>query len=312
MRTLIFGLVGMAIGGCIGLHIERKDEERDLPEDEWLTPQTASQSLSEPYTDVEDPELDRIVESDGIQANVVDYPGIWNGREVVVTQTGLQEMGIEAVAPVEETWMDELDTDNNYREVQTLLATVPSEELETLRANQSPRQAWNQYVAMKLSDLNDGWIFKAMFELFRVEYHVARPDMQPARDMMLGQQVDTKKDAIVFDHLLEAREEFFGTNFLDEEPVTIAELILYFAGLMNFDFGGEIEDYVEEMLNNLLIDDEISMDELLKTGEKLENHVPIGRETDDLAGLFAVPDWIKKGTVTSFLDQYYQYHGFTG
>lgn len=316
MRSLKAFIIGASLGALIGLLMEHIEDKVEEVEDDVLTPQTNYESPIEPvYTTVaraSEPD-DDIIESDGIQTAVYEIYG--EEETVVLTSTGLEDIDGSVQAPSEPTWMDELDNDKNYKEVLKLLATTPREDLEILRANQTPEQAWHQYVAMRLSDVPDGWIFNTMYALFEIKFEPIGKGQPYPKDMeklLDGElKIDGLKDYIVYDHIIEAREEFFGNNFLDEQPVTIAELFLYFGELMEVDFGDELSEYLEEMLNNVLLDDETPYDFLVLTCKKLENHVPIGRETDELYGIFGTPNWVGSGEMTSFLDQYYQYHGFS-
>ena len=79
-------------------------------------------------------------------------------------------------------------------------------------------------------------------------------------------------DENILKHIRDSRTEFFGPNSRWLEGATLAELILHFAELTDFDIDGGVEFWVTDFINNLMISIESSPDQLDEVFDDLLVH----------------------------------------
>ena len=172
---------------------------------------------------------------------------------------------------LEEARQEELDEmeeeDANYvdpREVaiQEIVAYYGGSEedeegdVKILRYDVDSLEALKQYKDMRLADLAPISRTKAvMMNLFSRRF-------EPLNE----------HDENILKHIRDSRTEFFGPNSKWLEGATLAELILYFAELTDFDIDGGGEFWTTDFINNLGISIESSPDQLDEVFDDLLFH----------------------------------------
>lgn len=166
------------------------------------------------------------------------------------------------------------------------------EEEEILRYHPNSTEAIEQYTQMRLADLEDEWVRGMLSILFNKPF-------EPSSD----------KDMLIFEHIEQERESFFGPDSVWNNKGTMAELILHFANLDDFDNGGGIEYWARFILTNVDLMGQISQMRLETRCEAIMQH-KYYNETGQITtfGIFGLdpsdPEVDFEGL--SFMEQYWK------
>lgn len=192
-------------------------EEEGLSTSE--TPENASESLTEPSTGiVEGLEEDIQAEPEELDTSKVEYNKITNKIPEGTTFPKLMEMLEEGeIGPTdEEEYLEDTD-----------------EEMEILRYEPNSKEALEQYKQMVTSSICNEQTNQTIFKLF--DY-----DFKPMN----------QRDGTVAETEMNYREEFFGQDSKWVDRITMADLFLHFAKLLDFDLNGGIDKWATELLKN--------------------------------------------------------------
>ena len=146
----------------------------------------------------------------------------------------------------------------------------PEEGVVELRFPPNSEEALHQYKEMSLAEFDAmGPAKRALYMLFKVPYHP-----------------NNSQDGLVVNHIKESRLDFFSEDSVYvNEQVTIAELILYFAKMADYDMDKGIEYWSNQFLFNLDIVPGIDQNTLNNIIGALVSHTYIGEMGYGLFGL---------------------------
>lgn len=285
----LFNVVMLAsVGGFLGAlyDVYNDIKEREKQDLEWQ---------EENPLDPEEYEQDN-----GIFRTDSRTPVIVEEEELVIIQQDLsantyRDSIEESVSLAKNTdWLDKVVHEPNHLDVVTLIQTRSIEELETLRVKPDSQGAWNQYVAMRLANINAGLEHDFLYALFSVEF-----------------KSNTTEDDLIYPHIQEDRDVFFGDyNPIHDHPYSIAEMILYFIDQLVYHFGEDPSDYAEELIGNIGYYATMTRPDFERLNNALIKHDIFGGHDNEFFGMFGV----ERGTIgygqTSFNAQFQSYHGF--
>lgn len=173
--------------------------------------------------------------------------------------------------------------------------------VEELRFPPNSEEALRQYKEMKLAEfdiLSSGK--RTLWKLFEVEF-------VPSNNA----------DSIIMSNMIHDRREFFGPECIHNANITVADLLLYFGNMLDFDLDMGIEYWVNMLLFNLKLDPGTSSTQILKTVRELVNHAYVSERGFGMFGLDnaqyrnLVQNKLSTGLYTtnkmSFLSQYHQF-----
>lgn len=146
----------------------------------------------------------------------------------------------------------------------------PEEGVVELRFPPNSEEALHQYKEMSLAEFDAmGPAKRALYMLFKVPYYP-----------------NNSQDGLVVSHIKESRLDFFSEDSVYvNEQVTIAELILYFAKMADYDMDKGIEYWSNQFLFNLDIVPGIDQNTLNNIIGALVSHTYIGEMGYGLFGL---------------------------
>jgi len=146
----------------------------------------------------------------------------------------------------------------------------PEEGVVELRFPPNSEEALHQYKEMSLAEFDAmGPAKRALYMLFKVPYYP-----------------NNSQDGLVVNHIKESRLDFFSEDSIYvNEQVTIAELILYFAKMADYDMDKGIEYWSNQFLFNLDIVPGIDQNTLNNIIGALVSHTYIGEMGYGLFGL---------------------------
>lgn len=169
----------------------------------------------------------------------------------------------------------------------------PEEGVVELRFPPNSEEAWHQYIEMSLAEFDAmGPAKRALYMLFKVPYYP-----------------NNNQDTLVINHIKETRLDFFSEDsiYVDKQ-VTVAELILYFAKMADYDMDKGIEYWSNQFLFNLAIVPGIDQNTLESIIGALVSHTYLGEMG---YGMFGLDDEEYKKVLTfnqlgpvTFLKQY--------
>ena len=141
--------------------------------------------------------------------------------------------------------------------------------MEELRFPPNSEEALHQYKEMRLAEF-DAMSFgrRQLYRLFKIPF-------QPSNNA----------DSIVVGNIIYEREEFFGRGSIHNTDITVADLILYFGNLADFDLDQGVEFWTNQFLFNLDFDGETSDMDLNHKIDALVDHELWGPEGWGLFGL---------------------------
>lgn len=146
----------------------------------------------------------------------------------------------------------------------------PEEGVVELRFPPNSEEALHQYKEMALAEFDAmGPAKRALYRLFKVPFHP-----------------NNSQDNIVVSHIKETRLDFFSEDSIYvNEQVTIAELILYFAKMADYDMDKGIEYWSNQFLFNLAIIPGIDRNTLDNIIGALVSHTYVGEMGYGMFGL---------------------------
>ena len=170
----------------------------------------------------------------------------------------------EEIEEYEEPELGELEIPEGevYRDYQ-------EEGVEELRFPPNSEEALHQYKEMRLAEF-DAMSFgrRQLYRLFKIPF-------QPSNNA----------DAIIMSNMIHDRKEFFGKESIHNANITVADLVLYFGKMSDFDLDQGVEFWTNQFLFNLNFDGETSDMELNHTIDALVDHELWGPEGWGLFGL---------------------------
>lgn len=204
--------------------------------------------------------------------------------EYELSEEESEEMELELLESLNDSEMDfdEDDYVDDYME----------EGVDILRFPPNSEDALIQYKEMRLAEFDTVSPAKrTLFQLFKVPFYPS-----------------TQYDSGVIEHIAEERGSFFGRDSLHNRDVSIAELILYFAKMADYDLDRGIEFWTNLILHNLDVSPDMGGASLGNVIDNLVNHTFAGRFG---YGMFALTDegydkllrFNQEGPIT-FLKQY--------
>lgn len=201
-------------------------------------------------------------------------------EEEVQALTGNEDIFMtmeEYEAQVNSTLSDERQTEDEEflfadeeEEMEYEVLQDPEEGVVELRFPPNSEEALHQYKEMSLAEFDAmGPAKRALYMLFKVPYHP-----------------NNNQDGLVVNHIKESRLDFFSEDSVYvNEQVTIAELILYFAKMADYDMDKGIEYWSNQFLFNLDIVPGIDQNTLNNIIGALVSHTYIGEMGYGLFGL---------------------------
>ena len=129
-------------------------------------------------------------------------------------------------------------------------------EEEELRHDPNSKEAIDQYRMMMLSD-----------------YEI-KPDIYDTLQMVWDYSYSpiNQRDETIFLHITEERERFFGPNSVYSNGATMAELLIFFANKLSFDYSVPIVSSMRLILDSLELDDSVGATKLASTLSAVEKH----------------------------------------
>lgn len=129
------------------------------------------------------------------------------------------------------------------------------EELKDLNYDKNEQKAWDQYVAMRLADIQPSPWRDVIFRLFGIAFN---PTSEHDETLVLHAEQD--------------REEFFGTDSIYSKGATMGEIFMHFAELLEYDLGESVDLFAEELVNNCNFTPDMPLNELENNCHLIENH----------------------------------------
>lgn len=133
------------------------------------------------------------------------------------------------------------------------------EEVTELRHDPNSVAALEQYKEMRLADIHDVGLKMILRRMFEVPFNPQNQD-----------------DETVAMHISEERLEFFGEGSKWIYEKTMAELLLHFADLMDFDLSTGVEQNVRAFIANLKVTTDVKVEELEELMGLLQTHLHTG------------------------------------
>lgn len=163
------------------------------------------------------------------------------------------------------------------------------EEEHDLKYDPNSDEALEQWVSIKTANVMKVSNVRILYRLFEHEWIIPEECHEA--------------DSILMDNLVEERLEFFGPESKWINQVTIAEVILHLAGLLEFDLGEDIPvDWLEFMFENLLLYPNIDDEDLMELLNDLTNHQYYVDGDNYGHGVFRL-----KEPEMGFMDGYYRF-----
>jgi hypothetical protein len=218
--------------------------------------------------------------------NQVD-PAICDISEVEAAALNAEEVEADRIAALE--LRQPMITALGAAEVIDMINDNTEEELEYLRHDANSPEAWTQYRAMRLAEINEGPVMASLLRMFEIPF-----------------QPGSTADETVGSHIYEARCEFFGEGSIYTkgpgiENGSFAELVLHYADLMSVDFGEPIDFYADELVGQLEIHPDMPQEELQRISWELMTHQ---LHTRFGFGLFALREGNQGFGTHNFTEQY--------
>lgn len=168
------------------------------------------------------------------------------------------------------------------------------EEEEKLRHHPDSQAAWDQYVNMRLADIDDPDLERFYRILMNVDYY----------------PIEDGRDHIVESNITNDRTLFFGGASRFVGGMTIGELLLHFARLLDFDLDQGIEYWADRLLINIDLEyhKRLTHTKLQQTVYEVVNHRWYNSAFEHSFGIFALydpemlPDELES---KSFMEQYW-------
>lgn len=192
----------------------------------------------------------------------------------------------------------DLDYDDEEEE-SDIFEEIEEEGVEPLRFPPNSADALTQYKEMRLAEFDT--IVGAKRTLWMLFRHPFKPS--------------NNKDRTIYDQIVEERREFFGDDSIHTDQATMAELILHFGNLLDYDLDGGVEYWTDILLANTEITAGIGELDMDKVREAIQEHRFINRQggygifaldADQYERMLRQPGQI--GPIT-FLRQYHVYVG---
>lgn len=199
----------------------------------------------------------------------------------------------EYKAPVEE-W--EEDEEEPYYDPQDV-----EEGVSELRFPPSSEDALHQYKEMKLAEFDpNANAKKVLYKMFRIPF-------VPSNNA----------DAVIMSNMIHDRQQFFGPESIWNGEVTIADLILYFGTMLDFDLDSGVEHWVHYLLYMLDINARTPVPVIEATMKRVVNHAFVTHRGFGIFGLddaqmnYLIRHRLNVGVYAdnnmSFLAQYHQF-----
>lgn len=159
---------------------------------------------------------------------------------------------------------DQEDTENGY-------TRLKDKEVEELRYPPNSAEANTQYKEMLLSD------FKPTSSARITLWHLFNQKFVPTNH----------SDGDLVNKMIDARIEFFGTEsiYILVEEVSVAELILYYANMLDYDLDGGVDLWASNILSNTYLDRHPGFEEEREIISKICNHAYVGENGYGIFGL---------------------------
>ena len=145
-----------------------------------------------------------------------------------------QEIKEQHEAKVEQLYKDTYETEEEEEYVDE--DDMEEEEVEKLRHDPNSTEAMNQFVMMNISDISSPHAGRVIDELFKVELN-----LHPCE--------------YVTSNLVQNRIEFFGEGSRWVTELSVADLLLHYAHMLNYDVNMDVEHSILMFLENLGIYD---------------------------------------------------------
>ena len=188
-----------------------------------------------------------------------------SNQEAIVKFAEVKEKEIERRNQLYEDTFNQPSEDEEEEDVYI----QEEEEVSILQHDKDSAEALNQFITMNLSDVYNPVVIRAMADLYRTG-------------------LTLRNNETVSTNLIQAREDFFGPGSKWNTDLSVADLILYFTHLMNYDLGDSIESSILLLLENLGIYDEampVKCDTARLNVDALVNHELMSYSTYGLFGL---------------------------
>lgn len=242
--------------------------------------------------------MSHIVEKDGVISSMVIGPEFGKvtisseQAEIINTADKITSGLINAEAIKVLDIADILKSNEVFDDVLELHRSITDkEELEDLRHDPQSEAAAKQYIAMRLSDIQEGPIFNVLFQLFDIPFVPKNPE-----------------DAIVAEHIHNEQQVFFG-DFRNPfiVPNNMAELFLHFAEQLSVDFGESMDHYADILVNFAGYDQHMTTAVLNKLSYMIYSHELY---TSEGFGIFGLSPQDNGYLSKSFQIQYFGYREF--
>lgn len=233
--------------------------------------------------------IDELNETIAMEQEDIDQvdPAICDISEVEIAALNAEEQEAARISALE--LRQPMITALGAAEVIDMINDNTEEELEYLRHDANSPEAWTQYRAMRLAEINEGPVMASLLRMFEIPF-----------------QPGSTADETVGSHIYEARCEFFGEGSIYTkgpgiENGSFAELVLHYADLMSVDFGEPIDFYADELVGQLGIHPDMPQEELQRISWELMTHQ---LHTRFGFGLFALREGNQGFGTHNFTEQY--------
>lgn len=162
-------------------------------------------------------------------------------------------------------------------------------DVTVLRFPPESKDAWNQWRAYRLMAVTmDNATYKSVYRLYDMPYVPTTDD-----------------DETVMQNLIEERMNFFGQDEEISKKATMAELLIWFAEKLDYDWGGGVEHWLTSMLKHLGLDYRRDWNDFTTTMNSISHHEFIS-PVDGMPGMFGY-GMLSGEQSTSLLQDYWDY-----
>lgn len=198
--------------------------------------------------EVDDENEDDATDESDIHSDTIDSVSSSNGvSRVRVLRNGRLSVGsadtvdnrnnLEQINDDETSFIDDSETDGDNLEEDKELETA-KEGVSELRFPPESKEAWTQwksYVLMSVDKDTDA--YKVLWKLFDVPF-----------------KPKTDNDETVYNSLVENRMDFFGSKEHISQSTTMAELIIFFAEKLDYNYDGGVNYWAIQIIKHLGLD----------------------------------------------------------
>lgn len=199
----------------------------------------------------------KVEDKDVTNAEVVDEPEQSDGIvkfDINKNQQRPYDLEVEVEDYTDLEVLDTIKMDEDGKDAWTGIMIEGMD--EELKHDKDSIEAWNQYVDMMLSDFQSyATSADVLDRLFNITFAPVNKD-----------------DGLALSHIIDERRRFFGPDSKYSKYGSFAELLIYFANKMNWNYDVGLEDAMKFLIENLEIDPSVGDTRLGNTCADLKDH----------------------------------------